>query len=60
MTQYNISFAGAGRVAGALCREMFRSGIKIRQIVSESESDGRPLADECNALWSSELSVQRS
>jgi len=56
MTQYNISFAGAGRVAGALCREMFRSGIKIRQVVSESESDGRPLADECKALWSSELS----
>jgi predicted short-subunit dehydrogenase-like oxidoreductase (DUF2520 family) len=56
MTQYNISFAGAGRVAGALCREMFRSGLKIRQVVSESESDGRPLADECKALWSSELS----
>ena len=56
MTHFNISFAGAGRVAGALCREMFRSGIKIRQIVSESASDGKPLADECMAEWSSELS----
>jgi len=56
MIHYNISFAGAGRVAGALCREMFRSGIKIRQIVSDSGSDGKPLAGECNAVWSSELS----
>lgn len=56
MIHFNISFAGAGRVAGALCREMFRSGIKIRQIVSESVSDGKPLADECMAEWSPELS----
>ena len=56
MIHFTISFAGAGRVAGALCREMFRSGIKIRQIVSESVSDGKPLADECMAVWSSELS----
>ena len=56
MALYDISFAGAGRVAGALCREMFRSGIRIRQVVSESEADGRSLADECKAEWSSELS----
>jgi predicted short-subunit dehydrogenase-like oxidoreductase (DUF2520 family) len=56
MIQYNISFAGAGRVAGALCRELFKSGIKIIQVISESESDGRPLADACNASWSSGLS----
>jgi len=56
MTHFNISFAGAGRVAGAICREMFRSGIKIEQIVSESGSDGKLLADECKAQWSSDLS----
>lgn len=55
MTEYNISFAGAGNVAGALCREMFRSGIRILQVVSETEKDGKPLADECNAEWSREL-----
>ena len=36
MDHYSISFAGAGRVAGALCREMFRAGFKILQIVSEN------------------------
>lgn len=56
MTHFNISFAGAGRVAGAISREMFRSGITIDQIVSESASEGKPLADECKAKWSSELS----
>jgi predicted short-subunit dehydrogenase-like oxidoreductase (DUF2520 family) len=56
MFSYNISFAGAGRVAGALCRKMFRSGIKIVQIVSASESEGKLLADDCKASWSSELS----
>jgi predicted short-subunit dehydrogenase-like oxidoreductase (DUF2520 family) len=35
---------------------MYNCGIKILQVVSESESDGRPLADACNASWSSELS----
>jgi predicted short-subunit dehydrogenase-like oxidoreductase (DUF2520 family) len=55
MAHYNVSFAGAGRVAGALCREMHFSGINIRQIVSESETNGKPLADSCKALWSSDL-----
>lgn len=55
MTHFNISFAGAGRVAGAICREMFRSGITIHQIVSQSESEGKPLAEECKAEWSSNL-----
>jgi predicted short-subunit dehydrogenase-like oxidoreductase (DUF2520 family) len=54
MTWYNVSFAGAGRVAGALCREMYRSGHNIRQIVSESATEGKPLAEECKALWSQE------
>jgi predicted short-subunit dehydrogenase-like oxidoreductase (DUF2520 family) len=55
MAQYNLSFAGAGRVAGALCLELYRSGFKILQVVSESEHDGKPLADSCEASWSSEL-----
>jgi len=56
MIHFTISFAGAGRVAGALCMEMFNSGIKIHQIVSESESEGKLLARDCHAKWSSELS----
>ncbi len=55
MAHYNVSFAGAGRVAGALCMEMHCSGINIRQIVSESGTNGKPLADACNASWSSDL-----
>jgi len=56
MSQFIVSFAGAGGVAGALCGEMFRSGIKIHQVVSESGSDGPLLARACHAKWSSKLS----
>jgi predicted short-subunit dehydrogenase-like oxidoreductase (DUF2520 family) len=52
MTQRNISFAGAGRVASAICMEMYRAGFKIELIVSESEKNGHSLADLCKALWS--------
>jgi predicted short-subunit dehydrogenase-like oxidoreductase (DUF2520 family) len=55
MDQNNISFAGAGRVAEALCKELFSAGYKIEIIVSESEERGSPLADSCNAIWSSDL-----
>jgi predicted short-subunit dehydrogenase-like oxidoreductase (DUF2520 family) len=55
MIQQNISFAGAGRVAGALCREMFHTGFKIDLIASESENNGRLLADSCKACWSPDL-----
>ncbi len=55
MAHYNVSFAGAGRVAGALSIEMHCSGININQIVSESGKYGKPLADACKASWSSEL-----
>ena len=55
MFQYNISFAGAGRVAQALCREMYFAGHKIGLIVSESEKNGRSLADSCKASWSTDL-----
>ena len=55
MIQNNISFAGAGRVAGALCREMYNAGFNIELIVSESEINGCSLADSCEALWSPHL-----
>jgi predicted short-subunit dehydrogenase-like oxidoreductase (DUF2520 family) len=55
MYQYNISFAGAGKVAGSLCRELFHTGFRIDKIVSESESGGKFVADTCNAVWSDNL-----
>jgi predicted short-subunit dehydrogenase-like oxidoreductase (DUF2520 family) len=55
MIRFNLSFAGAGRVAGALCREMCYMGHNILQIVSESAANGKPLAEECKAYWSQEL-----
>ena len=55
MDQNNISFAGAGRVADALCKELFRYGYTIDKVVSETEVSGKSLADSCNAAWSSNL-----
>lgn len=55
MTQLNISFAGAGRVAEALCREMLRAGHRIVNIVSPGEENGRALAARFNARWSGNL-----
>jgi predicted short-subunit dehydrogenase-like oxidoreductase (DUF2520 family) len=60
MHHYNISFAGAGRVAGTLCREMFRAGFKILQIVSENGANGRLTARSCGAEWSSVLDFNDS
>ncbi len=45
---------GAGRVAGALCKELFQAGFRIDLIVSKTESGGRKLAASCGANWSSE------
>jgi predicted short-subunit dehydrogenase-like oxidoreductase (DUF2520 family) len=55
MIPQNISFAGAGRVAFALCREMYHAGSRIDVIVSETETNGKSLADSCNATWSANL-----
>lgn len=55
MINCNLSFAGAGRVAGALCREMYIKGFNIELIVSRSEINGRSLASSCKSKWSSEL-----
>ncbi len=52
MARYNLSFAGAGRVAGSLCREMRHAGHNIIQVVSPAEKTGKILADSCNASWS--------
>jgi predicted short-subunit dehydrogenase-like oxidoreductase (DUF2520 family) len=55
MYQKNISFAGAGRVAYALCKELFNTGWKIDKVASITESYGRSLAEACEAFWSSDL-----
>jgi predicted short-subunit dehydrogenase-like oxidoreductase (DUF2520 family) len=55
MIQKNISFAGAGRVATAICRAIFEAGFNVELIVSLSEQNGRSLAESCEASWSPEL-----
>jgi predicted short-subunit dehydrogenase-like oxidoreductase (DUF2520 family) len=55
MIRYNISFVGAGRVAEALCMALYNAGMSIRQIVSETETNGSKLARRCKAVWSPEL-----
>lgn len=60
MPSFNISFAGAGRVAGALSRKMHQSGSRIMQIVSRDEKNGRILAGSCEATWSDELTFPAS
>ena len=55
MTPFNISFAGAGRVGTALCKEMYQAGLVIDLIVSVSSENGESLATACNAKWSSDL-----
>ncbi len=51
----NISFAGAGNVAEALCKIMYESGHRIDLIVSKTENTGSLLARQCNASWSNEF-----
>jgi predicted short-subunit dehydrogenase-like oxidoreductase (DUF2520 family) len=53
MFQHNISFAGAGKVAAALCGKIFETGIKVDLIVSQTGERGRPLAESVEATWSS-------
>lgn len=52
MKGYKISFIGAGKVAGALCRQLYREGFSITKIVSATGLRGEPLARSCNAEWS--------
>jgi len=51
--EYKISFIGAGKVAGTLCRYFHLSGFTICRIVSRSEDEGPALAASCDAKWSS-------
>lgn len=53
MFQHNISFAGAGNVAAALCGKIYETGIKIDLIVTLTEERGPLLAESCEASWSS-------
>jgi predicted short-subunit dehydrogenase-like oxidoreductase (DUF2520 family) len=55
MARFNISFAGAGKVAGALCTELSAAGHKIIQITSKVETRGKVLASSVNAIWSDKL-----
>jgi len=55
MYKTNISFAGAGKVAEALCKELFHAGFIIDIVASETELNGRTLSESCNAIWSSDL-----
>ncbi len=55
MNRQHISFAGAGKVASALCKEFYKSGYIVDLIVSESEKNSSSLAEKCNASWSAEL-----
>jgi predicted short-subunit dehydrogenase-like oxidoreductase (DUF2520 family) len=51
----SISFAGAGRLAGIMCREFHYAGFKIDKIVSESGKRGCVVAGFCGAEWSDRL-----
>jgi predicted short-subunit dehydrogenase-like oxidoreductase (DUF2520 family) len=55
MNHKHISFAGAGKVASALCKEFYKSGYIIDLVVSESDKSSRLLAESCNATWSTVL-----
>lgn len=54
MREYRISFIGAGKVSGALCRQFNLSGCTIRKIISRTEKNGRAVASSFNAAWSAE------
>jgi predicted short-subunit dehydrogenase-like oxidoreductase (DUF2520 family) len=55
MIQHSLSFAGAGRVATALCPGFYNAGIRISKIVSRTQESGRLLAGMCKADWSKML-----
>lgn len=52
MKEFKISFIGAGKVAGVLCRQLYRDGFSIRKIVSATGLRGESLARSCSAEWS--------
>lgn len=60
MDRPHISFAGAGKVATALCRQLFKSGHPIELVVSRTEKSGRELAESVSATWSDKLVFPQS
>jgi predicted short-subunit dehydrogenase-like oxidoreductase (DUF2520 family) len=54
MKRLRISFAGAGRVASALCYELYSKGHIIKQVVSPGAENGPALARQCDARWSAD------
>jgi predicted short-subunit dehydrogenase-like oxidoreductase (DUF2520 family) len=54
MSGFNISFAGAGKVAEALCLELSARGHNIEKIFSPGSKNGTDLASKCDAVWSSD------
>lgn len=57
---FRISFIGAGKVSGALCRKLYSEGCKIGRIVSRTEKKGQTLAHSCNSVWSDEYDFEHS
>ncbi len=60
MERYNVSFTGAGKVAGALVKVLHNSGFTIEKIVSKNKGNGRRLADSYKAEWSDKISFPDS
>ena len=60
MKQFGISVIGAGRVAGALCRQMNRRGLSVVTIVSQSGSSAVELATALNSTASAGLFFDES
>ncbi len=60
LKEYTISFVGAGRVAGSMCREIYSIGCKIDTVISKSEVNGLQLANDCNASWTNRYSIPES
>jgi predicted short-subunit dehydrogenase-like oxidoreductase (DUF2520 family) len=57
MILYNISFIGAGKLAGALCMELYNAGHHINKIISETGKSASVLAQKCNCSWSTKLKI---
>jgi predicted short-subunit dehydrogenase-like oxidoreductase (DUF2520 family) len=53
---YKISFAGAGNVAGALCKALHEKKHIIEHIVSRNEVRGLTFANDFNSTWSDNYS----
>ena len=56
MRQYNISFIGAGKVAGSLAEKLYSVGHQINKIVSLSPQKGKKVASSVKASWSNDYS----